>query len=165
MNLQTKYTMLEFMFYFVHNIRDIHWCWRPRGCTRFLCDPVISKSPFSGFRPLHNPAFCVDFIFETNTAQFKIKLLCDECLSHIPYDFMHTWHGYHRDDSRLAFSQWETALQSNAVSHWLGANLESALISPCTTRNTLFPTHSGTRVPQPHRPVDKGLPSGDTRTL
>ena len=30
-------------------------------------------------------------------------------------------------DSRLAHSQWETSLQSNAVSHWLGANLESAL--------------------------------------
>ena len=29
--------------------------------------------------------------------------------------------------SRLAPSQWETSLQSNAVSHWLGANLESAL--------------------------------------
>ena len=34
---------------------------------------------------------------------------------------------YFRSDSRLAPSQWETALQSNAVSHWLGANLESAL--------------------------------------
>ena len=32
-----------------------------------------------------------------------------------------------RADSRLAPSQWETSLQSNAVSHWLGANLESAL--------------------------------------
>ena len=32
-----------------------------------------------------------------------------------------------RADSRLAPSQWETLLQSNAVSHWLGANLESAL--------------------------------------
>ena len=30
-------------------------------------------------------------------------------------------------DSRLVPSQWETSLQSNAVSHWLGANLESAL--------------------------------------
>ena len=29
-----------------------------------------------------------------------------------------------RADSRLAPSQWETALQSNTVSHWLGANLE-----------------------------------------
>ena len=32
-----------------------------------------------------------------------------------------------RADSRLAPGQWETSLQSNAVSHWLGANLESAL--------------------------------------
>ena len=31
------------------------------------------------------------------------------------------------DDSRFAPSQWETLLQSNDVSHWLGANLESAL--------------------------------------
>ena len=30
-------------------------------------------------------------------------------------------------DSRLAPSQWETSLQSNGVSHWLVANLESAL--------------------------------------
>ena len=32
-----------------------------------------------------------------------------------------------RVDSRLVPSQWKTSLQSNAVSHWLGANLESAL--------------------------------------
>ena len=31
-------------------------------------------------------------------------------------------------DSRFAPSQWETSLQSNAVSHWLGTNLESALL-------------------------------------
>ena len=31
-------------------------------------------------------------------------------------------------DSRLGPSQWETSLHSNAVSHWLGANLESALL-------------------------------------
>ena len=36
---------------------------------------------------------------------------------------------YSRADSRLAPSQWETSLQSNAVSHLLGANLESALYS------------------------------------
>ena len=32
-----------------------------------------------------------------------------------------------RVNSRFAPSQWETSLQSNAVSHWLGANLESDL--------------------------------------
>ena len=33
-----------------------------------------------------------------------------------------------RADYTLAPSQWETSLQSNAVSHWLSTNLESALI-------------------------------------
>ena len=32
-----------------------------------------------------------------------------------------------RADSRFVPSQWEMPLQSNAVFHWLGANLESAL--------------------------------------
>ena len=32
-----------------------------------------------------------------------------------------------RFDSRLSTSQWETSLQSNTVSHWLGTNLESTL--------------------------------------
>ena len=35
-----------------------------------------------------------------------------------------------RADSRLAPSEWETWLQSNAVSDWLGVNLESALQFP-----------------------------------
>ena len=34
-----------------------------------------------------------------------------------------------RADSRLVPNQWETSLLSNAVSHWLGANLESASMS------------------------------------
>ena len=33
-----------------------------------------------------------------------------------------------RADSRLAPSQWETSLQSNAISQWLGASLKSALL-------------------------------------
>ena len=35
--------------------------------------------------------------------------------------------GRYRADFRFAPSQWETSLQSNAVSHWLGTNLELAL--------------------------------------
>ena len=38
-----------------------------------------------------------------------------------------TWWPVQRPDSRFAPSQWETLLQCNAVSHWLGANLEFAL--------------------------------------
>ena len=33
----------------------------------------------------------------------------------------------YRADSRFTPSQWETSLQSNAISHWLCTNLESAL--------------------------------------
>ena len=42
-----------------------------------------------------------------------------------------------RADSRFAPSQCETLLQSNAVSHWLGANLESAL-TDCSTSQELY---------------------------
>ena len=35
-----------------------------------------------------------------------------------------------RADSRFAPSEWETSLQSNAVSHWLSAKLESDLYNP-----------------------------------
>ena len=35
----------------------------------------------------------------------------------------------YKADSRFAPSQWETLLQSNAVSHWLCANLDSALLT------------------------------------
>ena len=38
---------------------------------------------------------------------------------------------YFRADSRFAPSQWDTALLCNDVSHWLGANLESALLLYC----------------------------------
>ena len=39
-----------------------------------------------------------------------------------------TMHG--RADFRFAPSQWKTSLQSNVFSHWLGANLKSALPGP-----------------------------------
>ena len=34
---------------------------------------------------------------------------------------------FFKADYRFASNQWETSLQSNAVSHWLGASLDSAL--------------------------------------
>ena len=44
-----------------------------------------------------------------------------------------------RAHSRLAPRQWETSLQCNAVSHWLGANLELALDLPISlTHITLY---------------------------
>ena len=46
----------------------------------------------------------------------------------------------YRADFRLAPSQWETALQSNAVSHWLDANLESTLF-PCLPSSHIVERH------------------------
>ena len=42
-----------------------------------------------------------------------------------------------RADSGLAPRQRETSLQSNAVSHWLSANLESALNAPAHSMPTI----------------------------
>ena len=43
--------------------------------------------------------------------------------------------GLDRADSSFAPSQWETVLLRNDVSHWLGANLESALPGACFSEN------------------------------
>ena len=48
------------------------------------------------------------------------------CCGLAPFDYSHC---VTRADSWLAPSQWETSLQSNAVFHWLGANIESALVT------------------------------------
>ena len=58
----------------------------------------------------------------------------------------------YRAYSRLAPSQWEMSLQSNTVSHWLGANLEPALPnSPHTEAWTKvlkhWPHHKGSTNP------------------
>ena len=45
-------------------------------------------------------------------------------------------------DSRLAPNQWETSLQCNAISHWLGANLESALSQVTLSKWLKQPNHS-----------------------
>ena len=52
------------------------------------------------------------------------------CMLHISYDFeLYFAPIISMADSVLPPSQWETPLQSNTVSHWMDANLESALIS------------------------------------
>ena len=55
-------------------------------------------------------------VFMTNTFQYHL----DE-----PIVFADQ---YNRADSRLAPSQWETSLQSNAVSHWLAGIKYSGFI-------------------------------------
>ena len=73
----------------------------------------------------------------TKPQQNKTKIA-----KHVPhscYIFLCIVYWYlHRADSMFALSQWETALQSNAVSNWLGANLESALFALCIHVPVLF---------------------------
>ena len=45
-----------------------------------------------------------------------------------------------RTDTRLAPSQWDTALQCNPASHWLGGNLESALCFNTAYYDTVWQT-------------------------
>ena len=45
----------------------------------------------------------------------------------------------HRADSRLAPNQWETSLQTNTVSHWLGVNLKPSLVFPNSLTITIGP--------------------------
>ena len=67
---------------------------------------------------------CIHFhICEVNvTIYFRVRQNTSTYTTSSSRALSHT-----RADSRLAPSQWETSLQSNAVSHWLGTNLESAL--------------------------------------
>ena len=62
---------------------------------------------------------CLECIDIYNWCHFR--LICKKLVNFI----------WCKTDSRFAPSQWETSLQSNAVSHWLGANQESALLSYC----------------------------------
>ena len=101
---------------------------------QFLMQPVMSTDRIAGKR------------------QFKVRLV--SCLCHCG-SVCHI-----RAESRFAPSQWETALLCNDVSHWLGANLESALIlyayylSPLyftRYRVILDPGHNGKCVRMRHR--------------
>ena len=47
-------------------------------------------------------------------------------------------------DSSFAPSLWETSLQSNAVSHWLGTNLESALCLSFLRSRPVYRSNAGT---------------------
>ena len=68
---------------------------------------------------LHNMVSSQNRIFHT--------LKMNQRFVHNTINLRKTWLGEYRADSRLASNQWETSLQSNIVSNWLGANLESAL--------------------------------------
>ena len=85
---------------------------------------------------LHHWHWCYDIICPS-ASEVTLKDMCTigwylalttlnkEQIIHILFSMFCTIQ--HRADSGYAPSQWEISLQSNSVSHWLGANLESAL--------------------------------------
>ena len=68
--------------------------------------------------------FIEENAFETVVCKMAVTLSRDQCVNNVRC--------FCRVDSKLAPNQWETSLQSNAVSHWLCAYLESALLLYCT---------------------------------
>ena len=60
---------------------------------------------------------------------------CHVSILFLPPSVYQSVQDINRADSWLAPSQWEMMLQSNAVSHWLGANLESDLYQHSTAHN------------------------------
>ena len=65
-----------------------------------------------------------------NTIISSCKILNHRCQQFL---FCDVW--CYRADSGFAPSQWETSLQSNAGSHWLGTSLESTLMLDQSTAN------------------------------
>ena len=64
------------------------------------------------------------------------EILWDPFLSHLAS--VPSALSVYRADSRFVPSQWETSLKSNTVSHWMGANLESALVHKCYLNSRNF---------------------------
>ena len=76
---------------------------------------------------------CNDMVAQAQTMMWQLRAgppICPGYL-HLPCGLILSGEGTTRvslrADSRLAPSQWEMSLQSNAVSYWQGANLKSAL--------------------------------------
>ena len=80
------------------------------------------------FQCLTCPEILYELVEKANFLGRRVdkKILTPTCHYH---GLLQDWYCQYvsRVDSRFAPSQCETLLQSNAVSHWLGANLESAL--------------------------------------
>ena len=68
---------------------------------------------------------------ERNKAKIKWGLFQRTSVNDVEikvYQYMIVCTFVYKADSRFAPSQWETSLQCSIISHWLGANLESALV-------------------------------------
>ena len=94
----------------------------------FLCIVCMFQVAYIPLRNMYIPVFLncwlAKIILESMLVRKELTLTVLRCFtrSHWPFWIMF------KADSRFAPSQWQTALLSKDVSHWLGANLESALM-------------------------------------
>ena len=88
---------------------------------------VFQLHPWTIMLIIFQPQISADAKFVFSIIQFliigSVKIVCmqQQCSCSLIYNI--------RADTRLPPSQWETSSQCNTMSHWLGANLESALYS------------------------------------
>ena len=69
-----------------------------------------------------------------------------------------------RADSSHAPSQWKMSLQCNAISHWLGANLKSALYLACQVSHSMWTEWAVTNCKSPLRQTS-AAPASVWKTL
>ena len=104
--------------------------------VKFPNNQKISLSISSGFKTSwdlairHLTILSIEAQTSQNLGGPRYEFSCSEILWDLLVRHIGEKSNLHRADSKFAPSQWETSLQSNAVSHWLGANLESALPPP-----------------------------------
>ena len=92
-------------------------------CTRHDSSAVVSSAKVYSIRKLKKILDFVKKLWLQNKQVWKWTYENPYCTGNVTF----MGNMKIRADSRFAPSQWETSLQSNAVSHWLGANLESAM--------------------------------------
>ena len=129
-----------------------HYPWWRHKARNILVDNYSDDGLESdGTEPLHESMLTRDHLHLS-------WMICKICCQKLPftiifYEFVSAivqWNNdltsllqnnvYRADHSRLAASQLKTSLQSNTVSNWLGANLESALSLFCPCISQLIET-------------------------
>ena len=114
---------------------DCHWflsCFLTFRLFHHVGYHRLKFANFQAYRLLHFCPFCL----RLQTLQLrnikpqleKRKSCCVNSLAPGWCGCNYKFSNSYRVDSRFVPSQWETSLQSNGVSHWLVANLESALL-------------------------------------
>ena len=125
-------------WYAIKILSSVKICFRSGKCVFKLSGPQCHNTPRQSYIPFISWVhLCWARANYDITTYHDITRVSRPCRSHLfdrPIGYISTY----RADSRFAPSQWEMALLCNDISHWLGANLESALyISSTPIQHTI----------------------------